>query len=72
MVAFARANNLEVAGFEFIESIDGRTVVYDVNTNTNYNPDVEKVAPKSGPGSVAGYLKRIEAEVGGLVSAGRR
>ena len=72
VVAFARANNLEVAGFEFIESIDGRTVVYDVNTNTNYNPDVEKVAPKSGPGSVAAYLKRVEAEVGGLVSAGRR
>ncbi len=42
--------------------MDGRKVVYDVNTNTNYNPDVEKVAPRSGPGSVAAYLKRILEE----------
>ncbi len=62
VVAFAREYNLEIAGFEFIESIDGRTVVYDVNTNTNYNPDVEKVAPKSGPGAVAAYLQRLAVE----------
>lgn len=63
VIAFARKYNLEIAGFEFIESVDGRTVVYDVNTNTNYNPDVEKVAPKSGPGAVAAYLQRVESEV---------
>ena len=59
VLAFAQEYNLEIAGFEFIESIDGRTVVYDVNTNTNYNPDVEKVAPRSGPGMVATYLKHL-------------
>jgi hypothetical protein len=63
VVAFARKYNLEIAGFEFIESVDGRTVLYDVNTNTNYNPDVEKVAPTSGPGAVAVYLRRVESEV---------
>jgi glutathione synthase/RimK-type ligase-like ATP-grasp enzyme len=62
VVAFARKYNLEIAGFEFIESVDGRTVVYDVNTNTNYNPDVENVAPYSGPGSVAAYLQRVESK----------
>ena len=62
MLAFARRHALEIAGFEFIETVDGRKVVYDVNTNTNYNPDVEKIAPKSGPGSVAAYLKQVLAE----------
>jgi hypothetical protein len=62
VLAFAREYQLEIAGFEFIESVDGRTVVYDVNTNTNYNPDVEKVAPRSGPASVVAYLQRLTAE----------
>lgn len=61
VTAFARTYHLEIAGFEFIETIDGRKVVYDVNTNTNYNPDVEKVAPRSGPGAVASYLKYVQA-----------
>jgi len=63
---FARRQGLEVAGFEFIETADGRQVTYDVNTNTNYNPQVEAVAPRSGPGSVARYLKGLLArEEGG-------
>ncbi len=62
VLGFARAHRLEVAGFEFIETVDGRSVVYDVNTNTNYNPDVEAVAPKSGPGELAAYRSRIAAE----------
>jgi hypothetical protein len=62
VLGFARKYRLEVAGFEFIETVDGRSVVYDVNTNTNYNPDVEAVAPKSGPTTLAGYIKQIAAE----------
>ena len=62
VLGFARKYRLEVAGFEFIEAADGRTVVYDVNTNTNYNPDVEAIAPRSGPGAIASYLQRIEQE----------
>jgi len=61
-LGFARKHRLEIAGFEFIEAADGRIVTYDVNTNTNYNPDVEKIAPKSGPAEIARYLQRIEAE----------
>ncbi|HYH13563.1 MAG TPA: hypothetical protein VD789_14485 [Thermomicrobiales bacterium] len=63
-LGFARKHRLEIAGFEFIESADGRLVTYDVNTNTNYNPDVEAVAPKSGPGEIAHYLRRVAAESG--------
>lgn len=61
-LGFAREYRLEIAGFEFIETADGRIVTYDVNTNTNYNPAVEAVAPKSGPGEIAAYLQRVLAE----------
>ena len=61
-LGFARKHHLEIAGFELIEAADGRIVCYDVNTNTNYNPDVERIAPKSGPGEIARYLQRIEAD----------
>jgi len=53
---FLAAAGVEIAGVEFIETADGRVVTYDVNTNTNYNPDVEAVAPASGPGEIARYL----------------
>ncbi|MFC1413265.1 RimK family alpha-L-glutamate ligase [Streptacidiphilus sp. N1-12] len=59
---FARRHRIEVAGFEFIETADGRLVTYDVNTNTNYNPEVEAAAPRSGPRQVARLLKRLIAE----------
>ncbi len=59
LLAFARRNQLEIAGFELIETADGRLVVYDVNTNTNYNPEVEAVAPRSGPAAIARYLQEV-------------
>jgi glutathione synthase/RimK-type ligase-like ATP-grasp enzyme len=63
---FSRRLGLEIAGFEFIETADGRSVTYDVNTNTNYNPQVEAVADRSGPGMVAHYLKGLlDASEGG-------
>ncbi|OMH26692.1 alpha-L-glutamate ligase [Tersicoccus phoenicis] len=55
---------IEIAGIEFIETVDGRTVTYDVNTNTNYNPDVEAASPVSGPRSIARFL-------GGLLAVER-
>ena len=61
LLAFAREYRIEIGGFEFIESEDGRLLVYDVNTNTNYNPDVEAVAPRSGPASIAAYLRSLGA-----------
>jgi len=66
-LGFARRHSLEIAGFEFIEAEDGRIVTYDVNTNTNYNPDVEKVAPASGPGAIVAYLQRVAAETGAVL-----
>jgi hypothetical protein len=56
---FARRWSIEIAGFEFIESADGRVVTYDVNTNTNYNGVVEAQAGRSGPREVARFLGRL-------------
>src|ERR1022692_2403942 len=53
---FARGHGIEIAGFEFIETVDGRLVTYDVNTTTNYNAGVEAAAPRSALRAVAGFL----------------
>jgi len=59
--AFLAANGTEIAGVEFIRAVDGRVLAYDVNTNTNYNPEAEAAAgvagtDRSGPGAVAAFL----------------
>jgi hypothetical protein len=59
---FAAAQGIGIAGFEFIETADGRLVTYDVNTTTNYNAGIEAVAPRPALPAVAGYL-------GGLLDA---
>ena len=46
--AFLAANDIDVAGIEFITDADGAVYTYDVNTNTNYNPDAEARAGRSG------------------------
>jgi len=53
---FARDQGIEIAGFEFIETEDGRLVTYDVNTTTNYNAGIEAAAPRSALHAVAGFL----------------
>jgi len=53
---------IEIAGFEFIETADGRQVTYDINTNTNYNPAVDAAAPHSGPAQIAGFLGALLVE----------
>ena len=58
---FLSANGTEVAGIELIHGSDGRLLVYDVNTNTNYNPEAEAKAglaasDRSGPGAIAVFL----------------
>ncbi|GAA1001606.1 ATP-grasp domain-containing protein [Subtercola frigoramans] len=50
------ATGVEIAGIEFIETTDGRRVTYDINTNTNYNPDVEAASAVSGPREIARFL----------------
>jgi hypothetical protein len=59
---FAREHGIEIAGFEFIETVDGRLVTYDINTTTNYNAAIEAAAPRPAWPAVAGYLGQLLAE----------
>ena len=64
--AFLAANDIRVAGIEFIVDENGRAFTYDVNTNTNYNPDAEAKdartgSARSGMGAVASYLGSLLA-----------
>jgi len=58
---FLRRNGIGIAGIEFVVRPNGERVVYDVNTNTNYNAEAERVAGKGAMGVIAEYL-------GGLLS----
>jgi hypothetical protein len=62
-LAFAAAHGIGIAGFEFIETADGRLVTYDINTTTNYNAEIEAAAPRSALQAVAAYLGRLLDEV---------
>ena len=55
---FLEANQIDVAGIEFIENATGELFVYDVNTNTNYNQAAEQRAgvAATGMGALADYL----------------
>jgi hypothetical protein len=57
----AAAHGIGIAGFEFIETADGRLVTYDINTTTNYNAEIEAVAPRPALPAVAAYLGRLVA-----------
>jgi hypothetical protein len=62
---FAAAHGIEIAGFEFIETVDGRLVTYDINTTTNYNAEIEAVAPRSALGAVAAFFGKLLVQAGG-------
>ena len=53
---FLADTGIEIAGIEFITSVDGSVSVYDVNTNTNYNAEAEAAAGLSGPRAIATFL----------------
>lgn len=38
---FLQSQNIEIAGVEFIQNTQDELVVYDINTNTNYNKALE-------------------------------
>jgi len=61
---FARRHGIEIAGFEFIETVDSRLVTYDVNTTTNYNAGIEAIAPAPALPAVAAFFGRLLAEGG--------
>ncbi|OZU90536.1 alpha-L-glutamate ligase [Virgibacillus indicus] len=50
------ANDINIAGIEFIEDQDGNIFTYDINTNTNYNSDAEAKNGKFGMLEVAKFL----------------
>ena len=54
--AFLAVNDVEVAGIESIRDAEGGVYTYDVNTNTNYNPDAERVAGRSAMIALARFL----------------
>jgi hypothetical protein len=54
--AFLAANGIGIAGIEFIVDAEGTVYTYDVNTNTNYNPDAEARDGRSGMRAIARYL----------------
>lgn len=58
---FLAANDIGIAGIEFIADESGRAFTYDVNTNTNYNPGAEAKDGRagtdvSGMGAIAAHL----------------
>jgi hypothetical protein len=59
------ANDIQIAGIEFIRDEAGEIYTYDINTNTNYNSEAEAVAGMSGMRAIATFLgeelKKIEA-----------
>ncbi|MBT2695456.1 alpha-L-glutamate ligase [Bacillus sp. ISL-55] len=59
------ANNIHVAGIEFIKNESGEIFTYDINTNTNYNSDAEAKAGKFGMLQLAKFLgEELAAEYG--------
>ena len=59
---FARRHRIEIAGFEFIETVDGRLVTYDINSTTNYNAGIEAAAPRPALPAVTAFFRRLLAE----------
>lgn len=57
--AFLKANQIEIAGMEFLEDENGKRFFYDVNTNTNYNAQAEQnsFSSRDGLQEVALFLK---------------
>lgn len=53
---FLEANGIHISGIEFIMDKNGEIFTYDVNTNTNYNPDAELKAEIFGMKEIARYL----------------
>lgn len=59
---FAWRHGIEIAGFEFIETTDGRLVTYDINCTTNYNPAIEAIAPRPALPAVTRFFSGLLAE----------
>ncbi len=67
--AFLAANDIGIAGIEFIVDKDGQAFTYDVNTNTNYNPDAEARDGRQGMRAIASYLGDLLHKANGTALA---
>lgn len=67
---FLGEQGVAIAGIEFIETVDGRRVTYDINTNTNYNPLVEAAADVPATTALARYLGSVLREAYPAVAVG--
>ena len=57
-IAFLAANQLDLAGIEFVTDKEGRRWTYDVNGTTNYNGSVEEAHGFHGMGALAALVER--------------
>jgi len=55
---YMRKFSVDIAGFEFIETLSGEKVTYDVNGTTNYSPSVEERHGLNGMAAIAGLIAR--------------
>lgn len=68
--SFLAENDIGIAGIEFIADESGRPFTYDVNTNTNYNPDAEAKDGRTGLGAIADHLGELLRRQYGAASIG--
>ena len=59
--ALLAEQQIDIAGIEFIDTADGDQVIYDINTNTNYNPAVESAETSAGRLSAADRIAEFIA-----------
>lgn len=57
-LSFMKANDLDVAGIEFIEDEHGNKITYDVNGTTNYSPSVEAAYGLDGMGALVAMIQQ--------------
>ena len=57
--AFLAKNGVSIAGIEIITTASGEVLTYDININTNYNPEAEERAGVSGTDTLARYFKQV-------------
>ena len=67
--SFLQANDIGIAGIEFIVDQSGRSYTYDVNTNTNYNPEAEQKDGRQGMKAIARYLGDLLEQQSKIASA---
>ncbi|MGI8524683.1 MAG: ATP-grasp domain-containing protein [Pseudolabrys sp.] len=68
--AFLATNDIGIAGIEFIVDENNRPYTYDINTNTNYNPDAEAKDGRAHHGSHStkfGGMGAIASHLGSLL-----